>query len=106
MNCHTVILSFVGIDISITINLIRGPFSNQPPTDFTSRTFLDIPRFFQNHSEPVKRHRFFDTPFDDEFVGDFGGGHELAIAVSWDVKIDGEQLFLVLLRTEIFVVPL
>ena len=51
-------------------------------------------------------HRLLDGAFDDEFVADLGGGHEGAIALGGDVEIDGEEMFLVLLRPEILVMVL
>ena len=51
-------------------------------------------------------HRFLDGAPGDEFVGDLGGGHELAGAGSWDIEIDGEELLLVLLGTEVIVMCL
>ena len=40
----------------------------------------------------------------DEAFADLSRGHKLTFAFGGDVKIDGEQLFLVLLRAEILVV--
>ena len=65
-----------------------------------------VPCFLEKHTEAVERHRFLDAAFDHQLVGDLGGGHELTITGSRDVKIDGEELLLVLLRTEIIVMRL
>ena len=51
-------------------------------------------------------HRLLDGAPGDEFVGDLGGGHELTFAVAGDVEIDGKELLLVLLGTEVIVMRL
>ena len=67
---------------------------------------IAIPGFLEEHAKAVEGHRFLDGAPGDEFVGDLGGGHEPAFAGTGDVEIDGKELLLVLLRTEVIVMRL
>ena len=67
---------------------------------------IAIAGFLEEHAKPVEWHRFLDGAPGDELVGDLGGGHEGAGAGFWDIEIDGKELLLVLLRTEIIVMRL
>ena len=67
---------------------------------------IAIPGFLEEHAKSVEWHRFLDGAPGDELVGDLGGGHELAGAGSGDIEIDGEELLLVLLGTEVIVMCL
>ena len=67
---------------------------------------IAIPGFLEEHAKAVEGHRLLDGAPGDELVGDLGGGHELAGAGSGDIEIDGEELLLVLLRTEVIVMCL
>ena len=67
---------------------------------------IAISGFLEEHAKAVEGHRLLDTAPGDEFVGDLGGGHELAFAGTGDVERDGKQLLLVLLRTEVIVMCL
>ena len=67
---------------------------------------IAISGFLEEHAKSVEWHRFLDGAPGDELVGDLGGGHELAGAGSGDIEIDGEELLLVLLGTEVIVMCL
>ena len=67
---------------------------------------IAIPGFLEEHTKSVEGHRLLDGAPGDELIGDLGGGHELAGAGSGDVEIDGEELLLVLLGTEVIVMRL
>ena len=67
---------------------------------------IAIPGFLEEHTKSVEGHRLLDGAPGDELIGDLGGGHELAGAGSGDVEIDGEELLLVLLGTEVIVMCL
>ena len=91
----------------VRIYLFGITFHNQPSThSLLSPAYIFIPRFLEEHAEAVEGHRLLDGTFDDEFVADLGGGHERAVSLGGDVEIDGEELFLVLLRPEILVMVL
>ena len=67
---------------------------------------IAIPGFLEEHTKSVEGHRLLDGAPGDEFVGDLGGGHELTGAGSGDIEIDGKELLLVLLGTEVIVMCL
>ena len=67
---------------------------------------IAIPGFLEEHTKSVEGHRLLDGAPGDELIGDLGGGHELAGAGSGDIEIDGEELLLVLLGTEVIVMCL
>ena len=94
-------------DVSVGIHLLHASFPNNPSTGTGgSYHFVLISGFLEEHAEAVEGHRLLDGAPGDELIGDLGGGHELAGAGSGDIEIDGEELLLVLLRTEVIVMCL
>ena len=65
-----------------------------------------IAGLLQYHSQATEAHRVFNTALYDQFIANLGGSHKLSFAFGGNVKIDCEQLFLILLRAEVLVVLL
>ena len=77
--------------MTICLNLISTLFINNP----TSNTifpypFTLIPLLLEDHPKSAETHGLFDIAVGDEFVGDFGGSHELAVTFVGNIEIDGE----------------
>ena len=66
---------------SIRLHFFQWAFIDQPASCAgNSFAYITIPCLFEEHAEAIKRHRLLDAAPTDEFVGDLGGGHELALA--------------------------
>ena len=105
LSCSTALCS--SFFVSIRIHLFGIQFSYYPSARTVCANHFTLETgFAEYHSKSVEGHGFLDRAFDDEFVGDLGGGHEGTVSIGRDIEIDGKELFLVLLCPESLIMGL